>query len=125
MVNRIQIDFPCDVEFPEGFERTLDALIGMVCEKYEKENPTRTMWPAGCGSKPIGNYMNGGVGMEFDDSIFSIEVAEREAYEKELKRRDPVMDKPEQVERLELVIESLRAELKTVAAERDSLRQPW
>lgn len=80
----IEISFPIPVNFPPGFERALDALINMICEAYERENPTRVMWPAGCGCKPIWMGMNE---PEFDDSTFVIEVAEREATEKELKRR--------------------------------------
>lgn len=80
----IEIHFPVAVEFPPGFERTLDALVDMVCEAYELKHPDRTMWPAGYGAKPIWNEPQEPT---FDDSIYYIEVAEREANEKELKRR--------------------------------------
>lgn len=83
-VRKIEITFPFPVEFPEGFERALDGLIDMVCKKYERENPRRVMWPAGCGSKPIWTNPHE---PDFDDSIFCIDVAEREAHEKELQRR--------------------------------------
>ena len=79
MIHKIQIDFPCEVDFPDGFERELDALINKVCKKYEKENPTRTMWPSGQGSMPVGNWMLGGPDpVDFDDTIYYIEVAERD-----------------------------------------------
>lgn len=51
-VSKIEICFPTPVELPDGFERTLDALIGMVCEQYQREHPTEVMWPAGYGSRP-------------------------------------------------------------------------
>lgn len=80
-VRQIVIHFPCLVELPDGFEQTLDALVGMVTKKYEKENPTRTMWPSGHGSAHNHDFS------EIDDTIYWIEVVEREAHERELDRR--------------------------------------
>lgn len=85
-VVQIVINFPTGVTFPGGFEQALDALVNMVCEKYEAEHPDRTMWPAGHG---------GGHSMfdlhddapHFDMSVYQIDVAEREANERELERR--------------------------------------
>jgi len=74
-IQRIEIDFPTAVSLPDGFEKTLDALIGMVCEQYERENPARVMWPAGCGSKPLWREPEE---PEYDDTVYFIEVAERE-----------------------------------------------
>jgi hypothetical protein len=74
-IQRIEINFPVPVEFPDGFEQALSALIGMICEKYERENPTKVMWTAGHGNKPIWNEPKE---PEFDDSVYCIDVAERE-----------------------------------------------
>ncbi len=81
---KIEIEFQRPVDIPPGFERALDALIGMICKKYEAENPKRVMWCAGNGSKPIWNEPNEPT---FNDSVYHIEVAEREASEREIKRR--------------------------------------
>ena len=51
-ITSIEISFGAAVTLPDGWERALDGLIGMVCEQYQRENPTRVMWPAGAGSKP-------------------------------------------------------------------------
>jgi len=91
-VQRIEIDFPCTVEFPGGFEQALASLVGMVCKAYEKENPSRVMWPSGQGYKPTYIPMTREEekvrGMEFDETIYHIEVCERQAHEKELARRN-------------------------------------
>ena len=76
-INKIIVDFPLPIELPEGFERALDGLINMICEKYRKENPDRVMWPASRGSLPIFHEPHEPT---FDDSILHIEVAEREDY---------------------------------------------
>jgi len=81
---KIEIPFPVFVELPPGFEQTLDALVGMVCKAYEKENPDRVMWPAGIGAKPIWREPEE---PQFDSSILEISVEEREASEREINRR--------------------------------------
>jgi hypothetical protein len=83
-LQKIEISFPVAVELPPGWERALDALVDMVCERYEEAHPGRTMWPAGYGSKPIWREPQE---PEWDDSVYLIEVAEREAHPKELERR--------------------------------------
>ena len=83
-VSKIEIEFPVPVEFPPGFIHVLTDLVDMVCEKYEAENPTRVMWPAGIGDKPIWNEPEEPT---FDSSILHIEVCEREAHPKEIARR--------------------------------------
>ena len=79
---KIEISFACPGNFPDGWERALDGLIGIVCEQYQRENPTMVMWPAGFGSKMLTNPMAMGDDekMEFDDSCYSIECAAREDY---------------------------------------------
>ncbi len=86
-ITQIEIIFPVPVELPPGFVQALDRLVNMVCENYEAANPTRSMWPAGQGAKPIWNEPEEPT---FDVSILHIEVAEREAHPKELRRRQHV-----------------------------------
>lgn len=91
-VQRIEINFPVPVEVPSGFENLLAAAVDMVCKQYEVQNPYRVMWPAGQGSKILSMPMTraeeeAGQGMEFDDLCYEISVSEREAYDKDLKRR--------------------------------------
>lgn len=80
----IEIAFPMPVELPPGFEQTLDSLIGMVCKLYEQQHPDRSMWAAGIGAKPIWREPEEPT---FDTSVLHIDVAEREASEREIKRR--------------------------------------
>lgn len=90
-VQKIEIDFPVPVELPDGFEQTLSSLIGMVCKAYQKVNPTRTMWTAGHGFKPtyipVTRKEEEKRGMEFDETVYHIEVCEQEASEREMARR--------------------------------------
>jgi len=92
-ITSIEINFPVPVELPAGFEGALSALVAMVCEKYKAEHHGRTMWPAGSGAKPCWSRRDAAFLGEkpgpnaphsgeptFDDSIFVIEVAEREDY---------------------------------------------
>lgn len=76
-IRAIEISFPVPIELPEGFDRKLSELIDSVCDQYEREHLDRVMWTAGHGSKPIWNDPKEPI---FDDSIFHIEVAEREDY---------------------------------------------
>jgi len=83
-VQKIEIEFPFLVELPPGFEQVLGTLVNLVCKKYEAENPDRVMWPAGHGSKPIWREPEE---PDFDDDIYHISVAEREAHKKEREYR--------------------------------------
>lgn len=76
-IRKIEIDFPFMVELPPGFDRALSEFVNLVCERYEEQHPDRVMWPAGHGSKPLWREPEE---PEFDDSIYHIDVAEREAY---------------------------------------------
>ena len=91
MIKKIEIDFPVPVELSDGFQQSLDELLTTVCKKYEADNPKRVMWPFGHGSKPthipLTQEDEKKRGCEFDDSVYYIEVAEREGHENELKRR--------------------------------------
>lgn len=93
----IEITFPVPVEAPDGFFDVLGAMVDMICKKYEADNPTRVMWPAGFGSKPtfsdhdaaflgIKQTASGddvpkkGEEPTFDDSIYQISVSERDDF---------------------------------------------
>jgi len=90
MIRRIEIDFPCSVDVPDGFYQALDSLVNMVCKKYERENTGRVMWPGACGSKLLSNpHMVGDdEPLDFDDSVYSIVVSEREDYHNKNKNKD-------------------------------------
>lgn len=75
MIKEIRITFPAPVDFPDGFENVLSTLISMVCEKYERDNPERVMWPAGQGFKPI---VSMGDITGFQEHIYSIDCEEGE-----------------------------------------------
>jgi hypothetical protein len=90
-VSTIEISFPVPVDVPDTFSRDLCALLDRICEDYQKANPTRVMWPAGFGSKPKWSQQDAAflgktpdpdapeIGEPtFDDSVFHIEIAERE-----------------------------------------------
>lgn len=92
-IRGIEIEFDADVNFPDGFERALSSLVSMVCEQYQRENPTRVMWAAEHGSKPLWSQAdavflgrkpgpNAPANGEpsFNDSVFMICCAEREDY---------------------------------------------
>ena len=83
-VQKIIIEFPFPVQLPKGFEQALSSFVNLVCSKYEEEYPGRVMWPAGHGSKPIWDEPNE---PDFDDTIFCIEVCEREEIIKPENRR--------------------------------------
>jgi len=91
--HKIEVEFPFPVDVPDDFFRKLDALVGEVCEAYEKANPNRVMWPAGHGCKPnwsqvdaafLGRRAEPGAKEsgepDWDDSTYQISVSEREKY---------------------------------------------
>jgi hypothetical protein len=88
-IKRIEIDFPCMVELPGGFERSLYELVHTVCAQYEKENPKMVMWVFGYGCKPLTNPFMLGKDevMECDDEILYLEVSARERHPREGKRK--------------------------------------
>ena len=77
MIKSIEITFAAPVEFPDGFEQALSMFIGMICEKYQRDNPERVMWPSGHGSRPI---MRMGEFEGFEVDAYSIDCEEREDY---------------------------------------------
>lgn len=83
-IQKIEVEFPFSVELLPGFTELLATTVSLICKKYEAENPDRVMWPAGHGSKPIWREPEE---PEFDDSIYHISVAEREASPNERRKR--------------------------------------
>ena len=92
-IQRVEINFGAAVNLPDGWERALDGLVDMVCQQYKRENPTRTMWPAGHGCKPqwskadaafLGASAEAGAPDSgeptWDDTVYCIDVTEREDY---------------------------------------------
>lgn len=108
-MNKIEITFPAAVQFPDGFEQTLCALVEMVCKKWQAENPTMVMWTAGIGSKitrmPI---MAGDEQMEFDDNVFSIECEARDDYYGE-NHDNPMRDELRRRSQIERAVRKERA----------------
>ena len=137
-ITRIEISFGAAVTLPDGWERALDGLIGMVCEQYQRENPTRVMWPAGAGSKPqwsqadaafLGVAPAQGAPADgeptFDDSVYFVDCAEREDYhgnnphnpEREAIRTRIAAERRIVREELARDIEERRAKLRSFVAE--------
>lgn len=81
-ISKIEISFEAAVEPPEGFFRALDGLVGMICRKYQAENPDRVMWPSGHGSKMLSNpfLVGDDEPLKFDTSVYHLEVTEREDF---------------------------------------------
>ena len=81
---RIEVDFPLPVELSNEMQRGLMEAVGRICEDYNRAHPDRVMWPFGVGSKitrmPITAEEEAQFGIQFDDSVLHIEVAERERY---------------------------------------------
>jgi hypothetical protein len=76
-VVRIEIAFPIAVEMTEDDMRMLDNFANEICERYERANPGRVMWPAGHGSKMLSDDEP----IPFDHSVYAVDCAEREDYE--------------------------------------------
>ena len=92
-VQRVEISFAVPVSLPEGWDRVLSTLVGMVCDQYQRDNPERVMWPAGTGCKPMWSKADAaflgksaGAGAPdngeptWDESVFVIDCEEREDY---------------------------------------------
>lgn len=78
----IEINFPVEVEVKDHHLANLDQILVAIAADYEKENPGRIMWPFGRGAKMLIHPMmiEDDKPIPFDDSIYTIEMAEREAY---------------------------------------------
>lgn len=84
----IEITFPVPVELSNKFCQCLDELLGEVCREYEAQHRDRVMWPFGHGNKIT--YMpmtraeeQAGFHMQFDDSVYAVEINERERFDTE------------------------------------------
>lgn len=84
----IEITFPVGVDLPNDWCRRLDELLSEVCQAYEAQHRDRVMWPFGHGQKIT--YMpmtraeeEAGFGMQFDDSVYAVEISERERFDTE------------------------------------------
>jgi hypothetical protein len=77
MIQRIEIQFPTDVELPDGFEQLLNAAVDMVCKQYQRTHPAHVMWAAEHGSKMLSNpfMVSDDEPLKFDDSTYYIGVS--------------------------------------------------
>lgn len=75
---QIKITFPVGVELSKRDQEDLIDLAGRICKRYEAQHPDRVMWPAGVGAEPVDIWSDE---PRFDDSVFCVDVAERERYE--------------------------------------------
>lgn len=83
LTRQIVIDFPMGVDLPEAADRELVGFVEHLCKHYEKAHPGRVMWAFGIGAYPVHIPLTDDDPrpMQFDDAVFHIEVAEREAYD--------------------------------------------
>ncbi len=97
-ITRIEIDFALPVELEDAHYRAFDKILGDICDKNCPEG--WVFWPAGQGSKPHFSQADSEfLGKEiepnapatgeptWDDSIFYVECAAREAYPEEVERK--------------------------------------
>ena len=79
----IEVSFAAPVHISAEHQQRLVELIGEICNAYEQRHPDRVMWPFGIGSKMLCHPMmlSDDEPIPFDDSVFSIECAERENYD--------------------------------------------
>lgn len=82
-IRQIVIDFPVGIELPQAAERELVGFVEDLCKHFEKAQPGRVMWAFGIGAYPVHIPLTDDDPrpMEFDEAVFHIEVAEREAYD--------------------------------------------
>lgn len=78
----IEINFPVEVNVADKHIQKIDEVLTEIAKEYEKENPGRIMWPFGHGAKMLIHPMmiEDDKPIPFDDSVYQIEMAEREAY---------------------------------------------
>ena len=79
---RIEVSFAAPVNISQDQQQRLVELIGEICKGYEQMHPDRVMWPFGIGAKMLCSpfMLSDDEPIPFDDSILSIECAERENY---------------------------------------------
>lgn len=83
-INRIEVTFQADVEISKEHQRELIGVLTKICGHYEAKHPGRVMWVFGVGGAMLTNpfRVDDNHPMEFDNTILSIECAEREDYKK-------------------------------------------
>jgi hypothetical protein len=81
----IEISFPVAVEVDQKHLQAINEILVEIARDYEAKHPGRIMWPFGHGSKMLVHpiMLSDDEPIRFDDSVYSIEMAEREAYEGE------------------------------------------
>jgi len=83
-ITSIEVTFPEAVEVPDAQFQQLVSIVSDICKAYEATHPGRVMWPFGIGCKPTYIPMTAEEektrGMEFDESVLSIECYERADY---------------------------------------------
>jgi hypothetical protein len=86
---RIQIDFPTPVDMPTQAIVTIHQGVEEICRAFEAAHPDMVMWPFGSGDLPLVNWfmVDEDNPQQFDEAVFQIEVAAREAHPSELERR--------------------------------------
>lgn len=83
-INAIHIQFNVAVEVTTEESRALLSLVSRICNRWEHENPSRVLWPAGQGFMP---QWEGGDITGFDETVFSIDCSTRAAYSNEIAGR--------------------------------------
>lgn len=83
LISAIEITFPEQVELTQQDQKDILALITRMTDRYCETHPGRTMWAFGVGQKMTSNplALSDSDPLQFDDSVFAIECAERADYE--------------------------------------------
>lgn len=81
----IEITFAAPVHITRDQQKRLHDLLTEICGDYENRHPDRTMWVFGYGAKMLCSpfMLSDDEPIPFDDSVLSIECAERENYDYE------------------------------------------
>lgn len=84
-ISAIEITFAEPVEVTRAQQILLQDIVSDVCKAYCAAHPDRVMWLFGFGSKLTANpmWISDDEPLPFDDSILSLECAERERYDTE------------------------------------------
>jgi hypothetical protein len=93
IVKKIEIELPINMEVSDVLISEIDKVLTQhLCKPYKEANPGRTMWVGGFGAKASYSYRDAmflgkqewdeniqdGQEPTFDDSIYSIEILEKE-----------------------------------------------
>jgi hypothetical protein len=85
----IEISFKEPVDIADDACRMLHDALNAICEDYEDANPGRVMWVFGSGAKPPPGwpYVDDGSTGDWNMSVETIEITERERYDTEKTRQ--------------------------------------